>query len=194
MALIVKSRSARSSSTVPRARVTSTVRPCCTTRQAPCRSESGKGEPPARSASPRAAAPGSPSTITSMSATSRPTSRSRTLPPTSQAPSSGTAERIRSSSASDDEMPDPPAPRRDVGDDLVADRVRPGAPLLGADDLVPLPAQQHALVADGDIALLADQERQLIHADGRHHRPPTAAGQHVHPPRQQPGDAVGIAG
>src|SRR6476661_9658458 len=194
MALMVKSRSPRSCSTVPRVRVTSTVRPSCTTRQAPWRSDSGNGEPPAREASPRAARPGSPSTITSMSATGRPTSRSRTLPPTSHAPSSGTTARRRSSSASDDEMLDPPAPRRDVGDDLVADGVRPAGPLMRADGLVRLPAQQHDLVANGDVALIADQERQLIHADGRHHRPPPASGEHVHPPRQQPRDAVRVAG
>ena len=52
MALIVKSRSPRSSSTVPRLRVTSTVRDSCTTRQAPWRSDSGNGEPPARDARP----------------------------------------------------------------------------------------------------------------------------------------------
>ena len=148
-----------------------------------------------RRARPRAAEPGSPSTITSMSATGRPTSRSRTLPPTSHAPSSGTAARIRSSSASDDEMLDPPAPRRDVGDDLVADRVRPAGPLMRADRLV-APAARAARPRRRRRRRTRSPIRNvswsmLMVADDR---PPPPAGEHVHPPGQQPRDAVRVAG
>ena len=126
--MIVKSRMARSSSIGPGSGVKSTVRPASrATRQAPCRSESGKGAPPERFAYSRAAPWGSRQ-ATSRSMTSRPSSSSRTAPPTIHASSPA-----RISRASSSIEHDPPRPRRarvDAADELVVDRVRNPCVLL----------------------------------------------------------------
>src|SRR3954468_14810960 len=195
IALMVKSRRPRSSSMLPRHPAISTVCSPDTTRQAPCRSDSGNGEPPRSPASRLATVRGSSATTRSMSSTGRPSSMSRTLPPTSQAPSTGARRRMSASgSAVDDDMLHPPPPGRDVTHDLIRDRVAAGRPLLGPDPLVAVAADQHHRVAQLHVAALTDHEGQLIHADrGRHPSPPSPH-QHVHPPRQQPRHAVGVPG
>src|SRR3954454_4156298 len=139
---------------VPRVPATSTVRPPETTRQAPCRSDSGNGEPPDRRARSRATARGSPSNTRAMTNPGRARSRSRTLPPTSHAPGTGARSRITSKeSAVDDDMLDPPPARRDITHDLVADRVAEPRPFLRADPFRPVLPDQHHRIAGLDIAL-----------------------------------------
>ena len=95
IALIVKSRAARSAAMSPsRRRTRSTFQPPRpTTRHAPNAPESSNAVPPAALATAPAAARGSPATATSKSLVARPSSRSRTAPPTSQAGSPASAAR-----------------------------------------------------------------------------------------------------
>ena len=96
IALIVKSRAARSaarSSSRRRTRSTFQPPPRPTTRHAPNAPESSNAVPPAARAIARAAACGSPASATSKSAVARPSRRSRTAPPTSQAGSPASAAR-----------------------------------------------------------------------------------------------------
>src|SRR5690606_25391836 len=69
-------------------------------------------------------------------------------------------------------------PRADRAHDLVADRAEPVGPVLGADLLVALAAQQHDLVADRD-RQIADVDHQLVHRDDAHDRAAASADQHV---------------
>src|SRR5436305_9724805 len=170
----------------------STVWPSRTTRQAPWRSDSGNGAPPAVRASPRAAAAGSSATTRSTSTTSRPSMRSRTLPPTSHA--SGTGASARTASRPGNDMLHPSRPRRERRHDLVVDRPGHPRPLLGQNALLAVPADERHGVARLNIAIGADHECQLIHAHRRRNPPATPAHEDVRLAREQAGDAVRVAG
>src|ERR671919_2087288 len=129
MALIVKSREARSASMPSRSGVKSTVRPeRNATRQAPCRSDSGNTAPPAAWPYARAARSGS-GQATSRSTTSRPSNSSRTAPPTTYASCPCTA--AATSSSIDDRPVGAPGICPNSACDLVVDRVESARVLLG---------------------------------------------------------------
>src|ERR671934_573094 len=193
IAFTVKSRSPRSATiSPPRRAVMSTVRSGRTTRQAPWASDSGKGAPPVTRASRRAAWAGSAATTTSTSVIGRPIQRSRTQPPTKWA--SSPSIRRRSSSSVADDMLHPPRPRRQRRDDLVVDRSGELGPLLRAHPLAAVLTDQRHAVADLDVALRPDDERELVHADGRGDPAAAAPHQHVGATGQEARHSVRVAG
>src|SRR5262245_19416945 len=86
--------------------------------------------------------------------------------------------------------------RPDPAHDLVPDRPQPFGPVLGADDVLPLAADQDDLVPDRN-ATVTDVHHQLIHGHDTDDRAAPAPDQHLRtwPVRQSPEPprhAVGI--
>src|SRR4051812_3942213 len=139
IALIAKSRVPRSASIEPPCSGTkSTVRPSWNaTRQPPCWTESGNTAPPLCRAYSRPACSGSPHAM-SRSSTGRPSSSSRTAPPTTHASCP-----LRISSAKsriDDGAPRALRARVDPADELIRDRAGDARVRLG----------RHAVTEQGD--------------------------------------------
>src|SRR3954469_11855055 len=162
---MLKSRLARSSAIEPGSGVKSIVRPSpSTTLQAPWRSESGKGAPPIRFASLRAARFGS-RIATSRSTSGRSSAWSRTAPPTIHASSSPKSSSTRprtlaTPSGIDDHSSCAPRIRVDPAHQLVVDRPGHARVLLG----------EHAVAEDGHgrahRLLAVDLDRERVHRDG----------------------------
>src|SRR5581483_10763037 len=184
IALIVKSRVARSSSRVPRSGVKSTVRPSpSATRHAPCRSESGKGAPPEALAYANAAARGSQHAM-SRSTTGRPSSRSRTAPPTIQA--SSPARSSRASSSTDDPPDRALGPADDAAGELVVDRPGRARVLLEQQAV----ADERHRRSDRQLAVELDGER--VHRDRADDAPALTGDEHLGP-REVAAEAVAVA-
>src|SRR6266496_4869193 len=103
----------------------------------------------------------------SRSRSSRPSSSSRTAPPTTNAPSPASTSRAVSSI--DDDPPRPPRVRADAADELVVDRPGDTRVLLGEDAL----PEDRDRRADRLLTLQLDRER--VHRDRPHHTPRHAA-------------------
>src|SRR5665811_1308381 len=87
----------------------------------------------------------------------------------------------------------PRDPGGDPAHDLVADGVQALGPLLGADAIVALSAQEHDLVANRNLIVTA-VHHELVHGDHTHDAATTPADQHLPACRRQPsGHTVGIA-
>src|SRR3954451_24371584 len=178
MALMLKSRLARSSSIEPGSGVKSIVRASpSTTRQAPCRSESGKGAAPTRFASLRAARFGS-RTATSRSTSGRSRASSRTAPPTIHASSSANSSSMRSRtlrapSRIDDHSSRAPRIPVDPAYQLVIDRAGHARVPLG----------EHAMAEDrhgrAHRLLTLELDGKGIHRDGADDRARLTADAHL---------------
>src|SRR5512132_2350583 len=154
---MLKSRVARSSSIRPFRGVKSTVRPSSSaTRQAPCRSERGKGAPPEARAKRRAACSGS-ATATSTSTIGRSSASSRTAPPTIQA--SSPANSSSTSSRIDDHPPGAGGIAVDPANELVVDRAGHTGMIFRHH---PVAEQRHRR-AGGELAIELDGEG--VHRD-----------------------------
>src|SRR5438034_1380237 len=154
---MLKSRVARSSSIGPVRGVKSTVRPSSSaTRQAPCRSERGKGAPPDARAYRRAARSGA-ATATSTSTIGRSSASSRTAPPTIQA--SSPANSSSTSSRIDDHPPGAGGIAVDPANQLVVDRAGHAGMIFRHH---PVAEQRHRR-AGGELAIELDGEG--VHRD-----------------------------
>src|ERR671923_135834 len=194
IALTVKSRAARSSSMLrPLTGSTSTCHPRsrATTRHPPKVSESGKAA--ARPARPNALAAGAtgPSTTTSRSKVWRPSSRSRTAPPTSHAGRPSSARRARRSGSRSGAIAVVAALHAlsQPAGDLVVDGVQALGPLLGEQPV----ADQHGLVIAPHGGLRSEVDGDVVHAHGPDQRMATPAQEHVGVVGQRPPDAVAVA-
>src|SRR5438105_6198180 len=107
----------------------------------------------------------------SRSSSSRPSSSSRTAPPTTHA--SSPASTARAVSSIDDDPSRPPRVRADAADELVVDRPRDTRVLLREDAL----PENRDRRADRLLTLQLDRER--VHRDGSDHAPQLAAHPHL---------------
>ena len=183
IALTVKSRSARSaSSEPPRSGLTSTCqeRSRAMTRQAPNASDSSNAGPRAARARARARPPRGrrPRRRGRGRSVGRPSSASRTAPPTSHARAPAGARARRATRRRGGRLIGAARRRGDrraaraaePAGDLVVDRPEAPRDLLGADALAALRADQDGLVADRRGRRRADVDRDVVHADGADER------------------------
>src|SRR5918996_5445659 len=157
------------------------------TLHAPNAPESRNTGPPSSFATARATRSGSAVTAMSTSCTGRPSSSSRTAPPTIQA----------SVTACAPGHPSPhvlaPHPREEAGGDLVVDGPEPARHLLGQDALLPLAADQHHRIPHLHVRVRPQRHRHVVHADGADERMAASADQYVAVVRQPAPPAVAVA-
>ena len=144
-----------------------------------------------RARDPRAWRFGSPGIARSTSSVSRPSSRSRTAPPTSQtpprrpAPRCATRERFTAHTRAG-------RAGTEAARDLVVDRAERARPVLGQDPLAAAGAEQHGLGAALD-RLVAEVDGDVVHRDGARERDAAAADQHLGAAGEAAADAVAVA-